>query len=487
MANLAVSPLGKFSIPYLLGEDSRTTVINVPLIKRYRLPNGTGVPGPSQFETIQPPNPIQTLQASKPCHDANASNSLMQLSDGCLEKFLTSLNVEDLCIMVDLCFRFRLAAKKVFSQNHREFVFKGVGRKNVVFRRILSKFGELITSIDASEAYFERDEQIDVNAIVKCCHTNLDVLCLRAATIDCDTVRPLFAQLKRIDLDGCKFIGNKNALFNSCRNLETLNFDSIERCDFIVRKFPKLQGISFGVYGHNRPGPFTFLSMMELNPQIKRLCILGVADNLYIMYVLQCLKNVEQLTIWPGTKEIGAEKQDMQGLLQLGKLKKLKKLSFDARHGPYAAYAGPLMDKFVKEHVLIDQLELSGFSINDNDIKSIVNLKTLEVLTLQQVGPIPSDYLVELATKLPLLNHLQLFFGDDIETPITPDTLAKMIVGGKKLKYLALSGRTTPKINRKEFEMLAKAAEYRTEQNMITIDIVGRNFTTQIQFPQFPK
>lgn len=452
-----------------------------PISKRLRRGNGTSAAGTSESRPVQKPKTLQKSRAAQTANNTESFTSLLQLTDACLEKVFVHLNVEDLCTMANVCKRFRKIAEKEFSENRKKFKFEGSGCKNAVFRRVLSKFGKLIRAIDASDAYFDGDEQIDVDAIVKCRPPNLEELCLNRAAINCDAVQPLFTRLKHLDLDGCNFTGNKDSLFEKCKNLVTLGFDPCDSCFFIVRNYPKLEGLSFDT---NYPGFFEFFKLIALNPQLKWLCILAMAEDIYISSCVKYTKNLERLSIRPGRMCSTPETQTRKVFLQLSQLKKLKKLAIDAGYETYAKLVGPLMDAFLKQKVAINQLELNDFTINTNDIKSIANLKTLEIITLDQVGKISSADLIALTTKLPVLNTLHLYFRYNIETPISVDTLAKMIKGGTKLEYLGLVGVRNINIKQKEFEMLAKAAQSRAEAKKITIQIIGCKSTTHFEVPQ---
>lgn len=170
----------------------------------------------------------------------------------------------------------------------------------------------------------------------------------------------------------------------------------------------------------------------------------------------------------------------------MSKLKKLQKLNIEAQcEEGYAEWVGPLMDAFDKEKVPISHMELTQFSIGPNDIKSILNLKTITFLWLNYIEKAVSDAdLVPLATQLPLLEHLQLDFGFEVKTPITVNGLVKMVKAGKQLKFLALIGVQNLKVDQKAFENILKAVQSRHNENKLTIQIDGcLNKTTTFDVP----
>lgn len=96
---------------------------------------------------------------------------------------------------------------------------------------------------------------------------------------DCAAFKPLFARLKHLGLDACDFTGDANDLFNSCKQLETLDFDANGSCRFLAKKFPKLEDLKFDC---GYPAFLTFFDMLQQNPQLKHLRIMAMADDVYI-------------------------------------------------------------------------------------------------------------------------------------------------------------------------------------------------------------
>ncbi|XP_031617142.1 uncharacterized protein LOC116337005 [Contarinia nasturtii] len=423
-----------------------------------------------------------------------SSNSLLRLNDESLQKLFDHLDIESLCQMANVCKRFQPITQEAFSRRHREFVFKGRACKNSEFRRVLCKFGHLITSIDASQAYMaDYNELLDASAIVKYCNNNLESVILQRATIDCDAFKPLFSRLKRIELFKCEFTGNKIDLFKNCPNLEIfsfhadffgpdpLNFNYDRSIGFVVRKFPKLKCLGFDC---NYVGFATFFDLLALNPHVKEIDIAAKSEDMFIQAIAEYSKNLESFAMHSG--DSFPEEQTRKGFLKLSNLKKLQRLCIEAGDEIYGKLVGPLMDAFAKEKVPINYLDLSEFSIGPNDIKSILKLKTMKVLLLNNIEKAVTDAdLVPLATQLPLLVHLQLDFGEKVKTPITVNGLVKMVKDGKQLKYLALVRVQNLKIDKKAFENILKAVQSRRNENKLTIDInTSSKKTTTFNVPE---
>lgn len=450
-----------------------------PVSKRLRRSHTATTSVPEPATSSHMPKSTKSNTESQP------SNSLLRLNDKCLQALFIHLDIKSLCQMADVCKRFRTTAEQVFSQQHKEFVLKGNGCKMSTVRHILCKFGHLITSFDASAAYFHnRNEQINVNAIVKYCSNNLDELLVRSATIDCKAVRPLFGRLKKLSLIMCDFTnGSPATLFSNLPKLEMLDFNTKGSCQFLARTFPKLEELRFDVA---YPGYFTFIDMLALNPQIKWLIMFGLPEDIFISAIAECTKNLERLMIRPRFMSSTPEISTKKVFLQLSKLKKLKKLAMNAGDEIYGKLIGPLMDAFAKEKIALDQLELNDFQIGSKDIRSILKIKTIIVLSLNEIEQVTEADLVALATEMPALTTLHLNLGPKAKKPMTVNGLIKIVKDRKKLGYMSLIDVQNLKIDQTSYEKLLEVAQVHhrgTNKEKFLIDIVGHQRTTSFNVP----
>lgn len=451
-----------------------------PVSKRLRHQKSTSVAGSSKPQQVAGKR-VNNNEIPTKSMETDSSKSLLDLDDVCLQKLFARLNIESLSQMANVCKRFGPIAEQVFGQSHKKFVFKGISSKMSTFRRVIRKFGHLITSIDTSEAHFQSHQQIDFGIIVKYCSENLEELILDGVTINSDVAMPLFSRLKHLDLRMCDFTGNTKDLFSDCPNLEILGFEAKESCGFVAKHFPKLEGLSFDC---SPPGFSTFFHLLALNPQLKLLQIMELPEDLYIEAVVKHTKNVEALIISPGLMSLTPEIQTKKGFLLLSKLKKLKRLNLYAGDKIYAKLIGPLVDAFAKGNVPINRLELRDFSIKSKDIQSILKLKAMQILSLDTVKDVSDTDLIALTTQLKELTNLHLYLDTAAKTKITINGLTKMIKNGKKLDYFALVSVKNLKIGKKAFESLLKAAQSRGHGEKLTIDIVGHNRTSSFIVPE---
>lgn len=202
-------------------------------------------------------------------------------------------------------------------------------------------------------------------------------------------------------------------------------------------------------------------------------------SDIYISNVVHIVKNLEELAITPGMMSSTPEIQTKQAFLQLAKLKQLKKLTLYAGWETYAESVAPLANAFAKCNIALDSLHLSEFKISSKEIKAICNLKTLEDLSLSEVGRVTKPDLLALS-ELPLLTNLILYFGhrSTVEAALSVDTLTEMIQKAKKITGIGLVGVRNMKIGPNEYEALLKATESRNVRTKLTVHIVGCKKTT---------
>lgn len=448
--------------------------------------------------TSQPPTPTpststaksQRTPASKSRNGSPPSSSLLQLNDKCLQAVFERLDVETLCHMANVCHRFRAVAEQTFAQKHKQFKLNGSNARISIYRRVVRKFGHLMQSFDASNAYFDNPSGFGIDVLAKHCSNNLDELQLRNVTIDCDAAMPLFRRLKKVDFTMCDFTGKTEPrrLFASMHKLEHLGFDSKGSCSFLAQTFPTLEELSFDV---NYPAYVTFFQLLAMNPQLRHLIIFGLPEDIFISAVVKSTKSLERLMIIPGGMTSTPEIQTRAGLTQLSKLKKLKKLSLNAGEELYAKSLGPLMDAFAKEKIQLDQLQLSEFSIRSKDIKSILKVKTMEIMVLGTIEQANEADVIAMATEMPKLSTLHLYFGSKVKNPISINGLMEIVKNRKKLNYIALIDVQNLKIDQKAFQSLLKVARDRrdsgvggrNDEKRLFIDIYGNKKTTSFNVP----
>lgn len=450
----------------------------------------------SATTTSEPPTPStsskpQRMPAPKPDvgPPAPSSSSLLQLNEKCLQAVFERLDIETLCQMANVCHRFRATAEQAFAQKHKQFKLNGSNAKISIYRRVVCKFGHLMQSFDGSDAYFDNPNGFGIDVLAKFCSNNLDELLLRYVTIDCDAAMPLFRRLKKVHFTMCDFTGTikPRRLFASMRELQHLGFNSKGSCSFLAQTFPKLEELNFDV---NYPAYVTFFDLLALNPQLRRLIIFALPEDIFISAVVKATKSLEQLMITPVMMASTPEISTKAGLTQLKKLKKLKRLSLDAGDELYAKWVGPLMDAFAKEKVQLDRLQLNDFSIRSKDIKSILKIKTMEVMVLGTIEQANEADVIAMATEMPELATLHLYFGSKVTKPISINGLMKIVKDRKKLSYIALIGVQNLRIDQKAFQNLLKLAQNRrngdggdANEKSLFIDIFGNKKTTSFNVP----
>lgn len=453
-----------------------------PISKRLRQRSDVIDPQPGTSASQQQQQPRSTHQPeSNPAPENAPPNSLLRLNEKCLTKLFKYLDAETFATMANTCKRFRITAEKVYPEMHKEFKFTGL-HGNSEMRRVIRKFGQFITSFDAGDAHFYGADSIDVEAIVKYCRPNLRKLSLVQAKIKCNVIKPLFPQLTDLSFDMCDFVGDANDLFENCPNLEHLFFEpgtENDSCAFLVRNYSKMDGLAIDCA---YPAYMIVYPMLKLNPQIKYLTLMALADDHFISHVVECTKNVERLRIRPHVMAKRPQGQTKGGLVQLAKLKKLTHFTMDVGYEEYAELIGPLADAFSKANVPLEKLDFCDVYIDSKDIKSINKLKTMKRLLLNEMRNVKETDLISLTANLPLLVELQLYFGYGIDKVITVDGLVEMIKNAKHLGFLALMGIRNLRIDQEAFEKVLNAVQIQQEE--LTIHINGCKTTTSFNVPE---
>lgn len=341
--------------------------------------------------------------------DTKAAASLMQLNDDCLLEILNYLDNEGLCQLNDVCTRMRSIAQQTFRKRYKEKVFKlwkydewAVYQVlcQSTFRRVLCKFGHLITSLFGFKWSFSQEHN---RAINKYC-TNLTDLKLLNSNIDCcDVSKVLFERLKRLDVRSCEFNGNASMLFTNCPKLEWLNISWSFHTNIIATKFPNLQELKFTPLSRQRFEGFQqFLSQ---NPQLQRLTTRITEDTRYLPAIGELATNLEQLEI------TCYHSLQISDYLPISQLTKLKKLHVYEPTLSGTNTVAPLMSAFLKENMALEHLHIDLYKIDSDAIKTITKFKALKILELFKIDRLADNLVVSLANGLPLLTKLHLQFS----------------------------------------------------------------------------
>lgn len=405
-----------------------------------------------------------------------SNTSMITLDSKCILQIFIRMDLEDLCRVSEASKQFKQVAEQAFSQRYEIIDFERPKSYNKsLFRRVLCKFGALVKSIDTTEIY-PHDEMI-LNNIARYCTGTLEKLFVSHITIDCNKVRPLFSHLKLLQLNCCKFEGDNRLLLSNCPELEHLYVDSVTDSSFLERKFPKLDILEFG--------EFVWVSLwrlLELNPQIKTLNVMGYPDDYMVSNIVHLLKNVERLIIKPGMMCKTARLQSTQVLLQLSKLKSLKDLSLNAGGETYSKSVTKLMNAFTKAKVALEELDLSRFSITAKDIKSMANVNTLQTLRLGAIKVNCIDHLIPLAQQLPLLSELQ--FGFEGDAKISVNDIQNFIQLAAQLKCLGIFNIRNLKIKQHDYDSILAIVRDREKEEKVIIFLSGCKNTTNCDILQ---
>lgn len=250
--------------------------------------------------------------------------SLLDLNDDCLRTVLEHLDAVNLCQIANVCTRFNPLTEEIFRRRHKRITLHGCSYEKSTFRRVLYKFGHLISSIIADSTSFGGNTRIDFDAIITHCSTNSISLCVHGAIIDCERAKPLFPKLRLLRLLDCEFVGYIHELFSSCSNLIYFTFRAKHPSHFVAIKFPRLLDLRLANWA---PHYRIFSRFLMLNPQLQ-LLILPLTGNNHISAIAEYAQNLKRLGFeYRNEFPIKTfERLNSNAFVRLGQLKKLNSL-----------------------------------------------------------------------------------------------------------------------------------------------------------------
>ncbi len=407
---------------------------------------------------------------------------LMDLPIECLYEIFEYLDILSLCQVADVSKLFRSIAEKLFYKRY-EFDYKDTDYKRSTFRRVLCKFGHLITALDDGYCILRVQEPIDMYAISVYC-TNLKELSLRGMTIDCNQMRRIFKRLKSLKLVWCEFHGNRTDVFKNCRSLEILYIYHATEGRFIRKRFPKLVDLRYDTSCRTNQ---TLLKLMSRNPQLRQLLIPVEMNDLFISSVVQHVPDVEILRFSPGVmcpSKIPTYTE--QGFMQLVQLKKLKQLLINTKNETYTKSIASLMTGFSQEKVALEAVHLRNLSIYPEEIRSFTNLKAITSIVLHEIEACSDNDVISLATALPSLHLLVLHFLCNRRNHFSVNGLISVLKAGKELQYIHLNAVQRFRIDQTVYEQLVEVVESRWLSRNIKnlfIQICACNCTSALDVP----
>lgn len=408
---------------------------------------------------------------------------LLDFPNECIHEIFDRLDILGLCRMADVSKRFRAIAEKTFRKRYNELDYKDVGYKRSLLRRVLCKFGHLITSIDDGYCILRVKEQIDTYAISVYC-TKLEDLTLRGMIIDCDEMKRLFSRLKSLKLVWCEFLGYKYDLFKNCRKLQVLYFYHAKYSGFIGKKYPKLVDLQFDTACRDNK---TIVKLISRNPQLHRLLIPVEMNDFFISTVVQHASNLECLRFSPGIMPtVKIPTYTEQGLMQLSRLKKLKTLHLNTKNETYTKSIAALMNALAEEKVALEVAYLRNFSIYPEDVRSFNNLKTITAIVWHEIAACSDDDLISIVRGLPSLNTLMLHFSCNNRNHFTVYGLISVVKAGKELRYVHLNGVQNFRIDQIVNDKLAEAVKSQwmfRDMKKLFIQICACKCTSSLDIP----
>lgn len=360
----------------------------------------------------------------------------VELNSKVLAKIFNHLNVNDLCAIANTCTRFAKIAQRNFADKFNKITWRA-GDMNAM--NVFKAFGRLITSLDVDviEPQNAFLDFITEHCGYKLTHLNLwtqshDHIPLTEGTLI--KLKLLFSQLYRLDIYCNKLFDwetTKN-VFASCLELKSLALNCTTVMNFEMNRmniqFPKLQELKF--YLNHAINDNGLDLLLASNPNIKKL-YLDECTNLTaktIEIIAHRLPNLEELSLGYLLQKLG-----VQHLRPIGELKRLNSVNIIL--GPVL----PLIHVLCVMEIHIENLMLWYVDVNDAIVERILNMKTIQSLTIYSnehvMNYIQDGHLELLARNLPALTVLRLGYSDQV----TIDGLKRFLFYAKNLTLLTLT------------------------------------------------
>lgn len=362
--------------------------------------------------------------------------NILALNNDCLLEVFEYLHLVDLCVVADVCSRFRQNAilsfvysKKTNLDLWRDISIDCVPVDQFVLKtaRILRHVGKYFTKINENQACRwnnNKDLLSEVlcaskifDLVTKYCSGTLTELIFRNIDLHfkiMPVVMPLFGCLHTLELFKCR-MGQMclDLLPQWGSNLRELRLDQEItsrklRFDCLHHPFEYLVNISLTAEDLHKND---FDEMLKHNPNMKKIEIIQCEnlDSQIFRSIVNHAPDVEFLT----TEDILLQPNDAFYFGQMSKLRTLKLEFF--RKIPNLEHILPVIRQIVAANIQLKRLDLDtiDFSRYANElVEEVLKFKNLETLFIREVrGGLTKDHLRDFYTHFTELREFRLFLG----------------------------------------------------------------------------
>lgn len=379
--------------------------------------------------------------------------NLMDINDDCLIHILSYVDISDLCSLTETCVRLRHLANYIFSKRdkqsmRRAFIWDTLQEK----RQVLVQFGHMITDLDIC---FTNNHSmcLEIDLVLQYSSNSLERLglfCLKISQTMALRLQKLFANLKKIDMEYCKFLSSAKSinLFAGCAQLQSLKIQTVSDicCEVFGMTYPELTTLKLrqSSFGKEMNDTAIWL-IIEHHPWLRTLHLRAfcLGCKLICEQIADRLTELENLCII-GRHDIWCSDQ-MTCLQRLTVLAKLKKLRLSCSYKS--------ITPFLEESKSVNTLQTLEVHRTDADsafysilskyknirklglvhvrfyigLRGLLAMKQLTALMIRGIMPNCSESLIELVMKLPKLKRIILAKTSFVIDSATDQRLAEVV------------------------------------------------------------
>lgn len=378
----------------------------------------------------QPKPPSKTNEEIDSEHQ-NETDSILLLNNDCLIEIFSYLNLIDLSKITKVCHRFANLAETVFKTHESVDISTYNNFTLMKWKEVLETMGHHIKSLFIKPQSFLNPPGIKIFEMVSnyCCH--LEALSLEefALTRNVYKLKPLLRRLKILVLDNCTVRQYFAEMFNATWQLETLHFkNSYEITGARLDRLTHLKSLAFTSCGNIQP---KYLSqLLERQPNLESLsliCCDRLTSSIFKDIALNSMTLSElNIEFTPGCRS-NCRKED---LLHLATLPNLTKFHFEC---DTCISISPLLT-ILAERNLLEELNVSCRTIDDDSFEAILRLTNLKVLHLNRTN-VSEKWLLKIGEQLTNLTELHLIHS----VQVNDDGLMKLMKNATNLKLIDIS------------------------------------------------
>lgn len=414
------------------------------------------------------------------------------MTDVCLQKVFSHMNLQDLNAVADVCVRFR--QNSVHSPCLKDYKRVKLNEKSTVSDYSkLRNFGAFIESVTVSGKGSDKSptkqQKHDIALLSRYCtgtSIRLAVCNLNLSDDIALLMVPLLTRARKLGFHHTQ-LGElslkKLALWSpELRELHFNDDDEDERGEkqftCLRGKFPKLESLSFeGIsYSVDQSDIEEFLKQNSQLKKLDILCCRSIDDSIF-QTIAKCVPGFEKVNFC--TKR-GISQSTTK---YFGQMREMKSLSLSVYSDE--PYMQAIIHKIGSANIALEHLYLDFFDMSYKSaqfVKRLVKLQHLKKLQFGFVQNMEASHLIQICKHMKELSKIELI---EIDIEMTANDLLNIIRNAEKLQVFEVGhmcGNQNPRTNidANTFKQLVQIVEQRREKTPLIICLSPRLFTFDI-------